>query len=201
MRKRFFFLIAICFAAATLAEAGEPATDLRRGIDEGLKILRDPAFLDAAAKAEQQAQLIAVAKRVFDYQAFSRLVLASGWQDFTEEQRSEFISRFSKFLSLFYMTRLQEKYTDETVIIGAQQMLSSSRARVDVDVIWQGRAIPVEVMMIRRKERWKVYDLQALGVSAVANYRAQFFWLLLNMTPDDVIERLREKIASLEKQP
>jgi phospholipid transport system substrate-binding protein len=54
--------------------------------------------------------------------------------------------------------------------------------------------------VIKRKGQWKVYDIQFFGVSAVRNYRAQFNSLLRKETPDQVIERVRERIRKIEKK-
>jgi phospholipid transport system substrate-binding protein len=53
--------------------------------------------------------------------------------------------------------------------------------------------------MIKREGLWKVYDIQLLGFSAIRNYRAQFQFMLLKETPDQVIERLKMKTEQLEK--
>jgi len=52
--------------------------------------------------------------------------------------------------------------------------------------------------MKKKHGTWKVYDLSALGVSAVSNYRAQFNWILQSETPDQVINTLKERIRHLE---
>ena len=58
--------------------------------------------------------------------------------------------------------------------------------------------VPVELRMKKKHGTWKVYDLSALGVSAVSNYRAQFNWILQSETPDQVINTLKERIRHLE---
>jgi ABC-type transporter MlaC component len=53
--------------------------------------------------------------------------------------------------------------------------------------------------MKKKHGSWKVYDLSALGISAVGNYRAQLFWMLQTKAPDEVIETIKEKIRNIEK--
>jgi len=59
--------------------------------------------------------------------------------------------------------------------------------------------IPVKLRMKKKDGTWKVYDLSALGISAVGIYRAQFQWLLQKKSPDQVIATLKEKIRHLEE--
>jgi ABC-type transporter MlaC component len=52
--------------------------------------------------------------------------------------------------------------------------------------------------MLRRENTWRVYDIVALGISAVKFYRGQFRELLRNESPEQVIERLKAKIQKIE---
>jgi ABC-type transporter MlaC component len=54
--------------------------------------------------------------------------------------------------------------------------------------------------MTNRSGRWQVYDLSVLGVNAVSNYRAQFKWILRNQSPQQLIARLKDKIAELDEK-
>ena len=123
----------------------------------------------------------------------SRLVLSSYWKNFTPEQRTDFIREFASFLRRTYLPLLLEKYNGEQIIYQRQIMLSATRAQVEVLVLWQDKEIPLTVRMIRREGDWRVYDVSALGISALKNYRAQFRGLLQDETPDEVIERLRNQ--------
>ncbi|MBW2584563.1 MAG: ABC transporter substrate-binding protein, partial [Deltaproteobacteria bacterium] len=77
--------------------------------------------------------------------------------------------------------------------------ISKSRALVEIKVLWKNVEVPVKLRMKKKHGTWKVYDLSVLGISAVGNYRAQFHWILLNKTPDQVIETIKEKIRNIEK--
>jgi phospholipid transport system substrate-binding protein len=166
---------------------------LRTKIEVGLRILNDPDLKRPARRAEKEAVLWQLAQQLFDYRAMSRLVLASRWHDFSPRQQDDFVSAFAGFLRRAYMPRLLERYNGETLHFEQQRELSPSRAEVAVFVLWNGRKIPFSVNMIKRQGDWKIYDVRALGVSAIQNYRAQFRWLLLNDTPDQLIARLNAR--------
>jgi phospholipid transport system substrate-binding protein len=137
--------------------------------------------------------------QTFDFREFSRRVLASHWKKFTPQQRNEFSRAFAEFLGKFYLARLQTRYNGEKIFYISQKIVSKSRALVEIEVLWKNVEVPVELRMIKKGGTWKVYDLLALGISAVANYRAQFHGILPNNTPDQVIDIVREKISALEK--
>jgi phospholipid transport system substrate-binding protein len=182
-----------------LAGGDQPIEALQKGVEEGLRILKDPELNNADRKDVQQQKLRIILDQMFDFPEFSRRVLAAHWKDFTPLQRETFIRLFAEFLGRFYMGQLQEKYKDEKLIYVSQEMISARRALVRIKVVWKAQEIPVDLRMIKRKGLWKVYDIQLLGISAVRNYRAQFKSILGKETPALVIERLKTKIEQLEK--
>lgn len=199
MRNILIGCLLLLTAFPTLAEGNQPIEALQKGVEEGLRILNDPEFSDADRKDAQQQKLRIILEQHFDFREFSRRVLAANWENFTPSQREEFVRIFSEFLGRFYMGKLQEKYKDERLIYVSQEMMSARRALVRIKVAWKGQEIPLDLRMIRRKGLWKVYDIEAVGISAVRNYRAQFNSILSKETPAQVIELLKAKTKQLEK--
>jgi len=197
---RSVVLVCLLFLAAIPALADGPIEALQKGVDEGLRILQDPKFKDAKLKDVQQQKLGIILKQLFDFHEFSRRVLASNWKEFTRAQRKEFVAVFREFLSKFYLGKLQGKYKDETLIFVGEELKTPTRALVNIQVVWKGQKVPVDLRMIKRKGLWKVYDIQFLGISAVRNYRAQFQFILRKETPGQVIERLKQKIEQIEQK-
>ena len=93
----------------------------------------------------------------------------------------------------------QIEINGEKIYYVDQKYISKSRALVEIKVLWKNVEVPVKLRMKKKHGTWKVYDLSVLGISAVGNYRAQFHWILLNKTPDQVIETIKEKIRNIEK--
>ena len=189
----------LIIAAPVLSSAGEPLEDLRKGVEQGIQILEDPRYEDASLKRDQQRELWEIMLQVFDFREFSRRVVASHWKKFTPRQRDEFSKAFAEFLGKFYLGRLQTRYNGQKVFYGDQKLISKSKALVEVKVVWKNVEIPVELRMKKRLGTWKVYDLSALGINAVGNYRAQFQKLLKTNSPDQVIEKIKEKTRHLEE--
>jgi phospholipid transport system substrate-binding protein len=196
-------ILTVCLMVLTvipaLAGGDQPIEALQKGVEEGLRILKNPEFNNPDRKDVQQQKLRIILDQMFDFPEFSRRVLAAHWKDFTPLQRETFIKLFAEFLGRFYMGRLQEKYKNEKLIYVSQEMISARRALVRVKVVWKAKEIPVDLRMIKREEQWKVYDIKVLGISAVRNYRAQFRSLLSKETPAQVIERMKMKTEQLEK--
>ena len=199
MRSILIGCFLVLIAIPALADGEQPIEALRKGVEKGLQILKDPQFSDAQRKGAQQQKLGLILEQLFDFQEFSRRVLASSWKDFTPAQRKEFVRVFRQFLSKYYLGQLQEKYKDETLIYTGQTLTTPTQALVNVKILWKGQQIPVDLWMLKRRGAWKIYDIHVLGISAVKNYRGQFQFILQTETPAQVIEMLKLKTEKLEK--
>ena len=200
LRNTLICCLLVLTSAPVLADGDRPIEALQKGVEKGLRILNDPGFNETERKEAQQQKLRIILEQLFDFREFSRRVLASNWKKFTPSQRDEFVRVFTEFLSKFYMGKLQEKYKDESLIYVGQELKTPTRALVNVQVVWRGQKIPVDLRMIKRKGLWKVYDIQLIGISAVGNYRAQFKSLLSKKTPAWVIELMKQKIEQIEQK-
>ena len=200
MRKSFFICALIVLITPSVSHSEQPIDVLQKSINMGIAILEDPQYQDITEKDRQQKILCEAAWEAFDFTEFSKRVLGSNWLTFTSSQRQQFIDAFSEFLCKYYITRLQEKYTDEKVIYLSQHPLADSRALVKVNVLWKGVEVPVEVRMLKRNDTWKVYDIIVVGVSGVRNYRAQFQSILLKQSPAQVIGLIENRIRQEEKR-
>jgi phospholipid transport system substrate-binding protein len=199
MRNILIGFLLVLTAIPALAGGDEPIDALRKGVEEGLRILEDPEFSGADQREVQQQKLRLIMEQLFDFYEFSRRVLASKWKDFTPVQREEFVDVFTKFLAKYYLGKLQEKYSNESLIYVGQELTTPTHALVNVEVVWKGQPIPIDLRMIKRKGLWKVYDIEFVGISAVKNYRAQFHTVLQTETPAQVIEMLKMRTEALEK--
>ena len=181
-----------------VAAAGEPMEVLKAPMDEALALLRDPVYKtdDPAQKAEQREKFWAIVKPVFDFEELSKRTLARSWKDFNADQQAAFAEVFSELLGNIYVDRIQGGYSDETIEFG-DQIKHESRplAVVKTFIVSARNRIPVDYSMIEADGTWKVYDVKVEGVSLVKNYRSQFKEILAKETPDQLIERLKEKVA------
>ena len=203
MRSTVFCLLSIILIIVAVPSASfgqQPMEALQQGIEKTIRILDDPRFRSTQEKETQRQKLWEIMQEVFDFREFSRRVLGSYWRTFSAQQKDEFVKVFAEFLGKFYLGRLQKQYNGERVIYLGQQMIGNSNALVEVEVIWHNMKVPVKLRMTNRSGLWKVYDLSVFGINAVSNYRAQFRSLLGRESPKQIIGRIKEKIAEMDKK-
>lgn len=198
MRYRAFFLGLIIFAVPCFSFAQGPLETVQQNVEKGILVLEDPQYEDDSRKPEQMQKLSEIMQQIYDFEEFSRKVLGSGWYKFSQQQRTEFVNVFSEFLSKFYLGKLQDRYSGQKVNFLRQKMISDSRALVEIEVTWSKMKVPVTLRVTNRSGNWKVYDVSVLGINAVSNYRAQFKSIISKETPQQLIARLKQKIAKLD---
>jgi phospholipid transport system substrate-binding protein len=184
--------------ASALGE--QPLEALQRGIDKGISVLEDPQYQEDSQRNEQAQKLWEVTQEIFDFKEFSRRVLASHWKKFTPRQRDEFVELMGEFLGKPNLRKLQSRYNGEKILYTDQKLISKTRAVVEIKVLWKNLEVPVKLRMKSNHGKWKVYDLTALGISAVGNYRAQLHQILQKKSPEEVIEIFKGKIREIEAE-
>ena len=187
-------LTVIALVATMLSPlSGAPATagptdQLREYTDQVIKILDDPALV----RGDRRAAVRKIAHEAFDVTETARRVLARHWQARTPAERDEFTQLFADLLERTYIARLDE-YGGERIRYVGESIdgeLATVRARI---VTRAGTEVPVESRMVRRGERWLIYDVLIENVSLVANYRSQFDRIVRSSSYEELVRRLKQK--------
>lgn len=201
MMKRYGLILliaALLLPIAPAAFAGEPSDVIKAPMDEALALLRDPQYQsdDPQKRAEQREKFWAIIEPAFDFMELSKRTLARNWKKFDDAQRAAFAEVFSDLLGNIYVDRIQGEYNDETIEFG-DQFLHESRplAVVKTFIVSARNRIPVDYSLIKKEDAWRIYDVKVEGISLVKNYRSQFKEILAKDSPDQLIERLKEKVA------
>jgi phospholipid transport system substrate-binding protein len=57
----------------------------------------------------------------------------------------------------------------------------------------KGTQVPVEARVLRRGERWLMYDVLIENVSLVASYRSQFDRVIRTSSYEELVRRLKDR--------
>lgn len=190
-----FGVLAWLFSALP-ALAGAPTSQLKQTIEQAITALDNPAF-DDAAKHERLRQVIE--PRV-DFEIMSQRVLGRHWRD-NAHRANEFVPLFKELLERTYIKQVWFKEAKGARVNFLNESVDGSTARVDTLLITaKGEEHPVSYRLELKSEEWKVVDILVLGMSLVSNYRSQFNEILAKRSFDDLLEKLRNKIARRERE-
>jgi phospholipid transport system substrate-binding protein len=196
MMRRRVLVAAMCalalVAASGRVSAGEPTDQIRGGVDRVLKILEDPALKGTAKTGERRAAVRKVAAEMFAFDEIARRALGRHWQARTEKERAEFTAVFGELLERAYMGRV-DQFGGERVQWGAEKVEGDLAVVASKIITKNGSEIPIQYRMLRRDDRWVVYDVVTEGVSLVGNYRTQFDKVIQAEGYAELMRKLRER--------
>jgi phospholipid transport system substrate-binding protein len=181
---------------AASAEYVDPGARVvvKQTIDEVLAVLRQ----DGLGTLQRRTQIEEIAYARFDMMTMSRLILARNWKRFSEVQQGEYVREFKRYLANNYGSRIERYNQEEVKIVGER---AEPRGDVTVRTRIVGGQFDDATVDYRLRERdgsWKVIDVIIEGISLVSNFRDQFKEVLSRGGPERLLEKLREKNASLE---
>jgi phospholipid transport system substrate-binding protein len=195
MVKQFLLILVIIFVLVTPASADNPMAVIQAGVEEIMDLLNDPKYDAPEKKEEQREKIWEVVTQAFDFQIIARGTLRRhDWENFSDEQKKEFTDLFTNLLGNTYLERLQSEYQDEKVVFIDQEMISDTTAIVRSKVIRESLEYPVDYRMIRRDDTWRIYNVIVENISLVTNYRDQFSQMLMKDSPEQFLDKLRERV-------
>ena len=174
------------------AAAGVPTDQLKGAVDRVLKTLDDPTLKGEARLGERRVAVRKIANEIFDFSEIAKRSMARHWQPLSEAQKNEFVGLFADLLERSYISKI-ETYGGEKIQYTAERA-DGEFATVSTRIITKnGTEVPVDYRMIKRADRWLVYDVSIEGVSLVSNYRTQFNKIIQTTSYNELISKLRNK--------
>jgi len=194
IRHRSFIVVAALAAllVGRDALAGVPTEQLRSAVDRVIKTLDDPAMKAEGKAGERRQAVRKIANEIFAWDETAKRALARHWQARTEAQRQEFVKLFGDLLERSYIARI-ENYGGEKITY-LSDSIDDETAMVRTKIVTkQGSEVPVDYRMLRRSDRWLVYDVVIEGVSLVGNYRTQFNKIIQTSSYEELVKKMKSK--------
>ena len=196
MKKWLAGLVLTIFVMMPFSVFADVVLDaVKAKVNSVLEVLRDPKLKGEAGKKVKEQRIQAGAEKLFDFVELSKRTLGLRWNDFTPEQRKEFVQLFEGILKDAYIERITA-YDNEPVNFTKEVPLSETTAEVQTVVITKSGQVPINYRVIKKENDWRVYDVVIEGVSLVSNYRTQFREILGNNPSEKLLETLRTKAGA-----
>lgn len=158
--------------------------------------------LDILKKGTDKNALKLVEQKViphFDFEHMTQLAVGRDWRSATPEQRKALVAAFHDLLVRTYSNALAS-YKGETVDFKPSRSAPNRDEATVHSEIHQpsGKAIPLDYVVEKQGNEWKVYDVSVAGISLVTNYRQQFSTEVKRSGVDGLIKLLQEKNSGNE---
>ena len=174
------------------AWAGSPTDQVKMSVDRIIAILQDPALKSEARAKERRAAVRGAVTTIFDFQETTKRALGRHWQRLSEADRAEFVPLFTDLLERSYISRI-EQYSGEKISY-VRESVDPGGELATVKTTFtpaKGPDVPIEYHLLRRGDRWLIYDVFIEGVSLVANYRSQFDTIIQTASYQELVRRMR----------
>jgi phospholipid transport system substrate-binding protein len=190
---------AVALVLATAAGAGQPSDQLKAQIDRVVRILENPELKKESKVLERRRAVRKVAEDIFDFGETAKRSLARHWQSRTPAEREEFVKLFADLLERSYISKIELFNGERIQYLGDQTDGDLALVRTRI-VTKQGTEIPVDYRMLKKGDRWLVYDVVIEGVSLVQNYRTQFNKIIQTSSYQELVRKMKTKQDELLDQ-
>lgn len=201
MKQIALAVVAGLLAVTAAAQTSPPDVieEAARQLDQAVNERRE----ELAANREELYSLIDdILLPRFDRRYAAQLVLARHWRAASEEQRQQFIDAFYDSMLQQYADAVLDFDMNQIEILPYRGDPSDERTTVRTTVrLNDGTQVPVDYVMVRRSDGWKIFDVRIEGISYVRRYRADMNSEIQANGLDAVIRRLRESPEEIIGEP
>jgi len=198
--KKFLLLILTLLMSMSIFAAEAPDLFVKKIADEVFEILKTDKDLKAGNK--EKAYKITEEKILpyFDFDRISKLVLGKAWPAATKDEQEAFKKEFKTMLVKTYGSALL-KFKDQTLNYKPTRFQpSDEEVLVKTEILKSGAPpLPIDYMLEKDGDSWKVFDIIIEGVSLVTNFRGQFGNEIKQNGIASLISKLAEKNADSDK--
>ncbi len=188
-------LLLVSFTARE-ARAGAPTDQLRGNVDRVLKIVSENGVKSPDRTKDRRAQVRRIADDFFAFDETAKRALGRHWQARTPAEQKEFVTLFSDLLERSYLTKIELYGGEKIQYVG--EVADGDQATVRTKIVTKGESeIPVDYRMLKRGDKWLVYDVVIEGVSLISNYRTQFNKIIQTSSYEELVKKIKTKDAEL----
>jgi phospholipid transport system substrate-binding protein len=183
-------LTLVMVLAVPPASAGAPTDQLKTQVDRVLKLMDDPTLKDKPK--DKRAAVRRVADDIFDFGETAKRSLGRHWADRTQAERDEFVKLFGDLLERSYISKI-EVYGGEKIQYVGDKIEGDQASVMSKLLTKTNTEVPIEYRMLKKGERWLVYDVIIEGVSLISNYRTQFNKIIQTSSYAELVKKMKSR--------
>ncbi|MBI2639526.1 MAG: ABC transporter substrate-binding protein [Candidatus Sungbacteria bacterium] len=201
MAPRGFSLAIAVFLFISFSASGAVADTLSPGavIQEAASKIKIVLNNSRLSPAEKRAVIRKTVLPHLDVARMAELVLGTHLKN-NRSRMPEFIPLFTGLLERAYLNlALLERVTGIDVIVLSEK-IDGDYAEVRTVLTAKNESIDVTYRLQKKGDRWLVYDILVKNLSLIANYRAQFNYVIAISSFDHLLQRMRVKLGEPENE-
>jgi phospholipid transport system substrate-binding protein len=173
---------------------------VKSGAERALDLLRkDCQHGEAFVLRAHTAELQQIVREYCDFAEMAMRSLGPAWRSQPPAKQQVFVALFEQLIFNTYIDRVDTYTCADEKIVYDEETVDGNHASVKSRVTgYKGKDIAIEYRLRLKDNAWKAYDVVVEGVSLVNNYRQQFSSILARESFDDLLKRMREKVATMK---
>lgn len=196
MKKAIFVAVIItAFTAVSLKVYCEesPLQVVKKNIDQIINTLTNKKL----TPKEKKKKIKEILEYTIDWPEVSKRVLGIHYRRLKPEQIEKFEHLFKEFVKNVYAKKFL-KYSGEKIVY-EKEIVEGNYASVKMKLITtDNQEIPMVCKLLKRGDKWYVYDVLIEGISMVNNYRIQINKIIARKGFSGLIRILEKKVSRIK---
>ena len=184
-------------AEAALSGSDSPMADLKKANQQLKKSFGNKKPSWSPEADAKNAEIRKIVGSFLDFEELARRSLAKHWDGLTAKQRADFVKTLRELVERNYIKQLygqpdydlrlerEEKGADEATVWGTLHATAKGKKVT----------MALEYKLVRKGNRWVVYDVITDDLSLLENYRAEFNKVIAKESFDALLARMKKKLA------
>ncbi len=197
-KLKYFSIFILCFfvMGVTLAEKMimRPLEVIKGSNQNVQEILKAQKTVDA----QTEAKLLVIINRVTDFETISQRVIQRFCEKLTQQQCETFDRVFQRLLRVSSLKKMGRYRADRFDYLSEE--IKEKTAIVKTIAYYKEDKAQLDYYLELKADKWMIVNYVVDDIDTVRNYKKQFMRLFAKKTFDQVMERLRKKIADYKKE-
>ena len=189
-------LLVLTSCPAAAASGPDPAAKVVEKLHrELLDVMKQAKALGYKGRYQRLAPVVISS---YDLPFISKVVVGRYWNEFSPEQREQFVSTFTKLSIATYANQFNGYSGEHFKTISAEE---STRGRLLIKTVLiksDGEEVALDYMLHQNEHHWQIINVIAQGVSDLSLKRAQYTSYLKKEGFAALLQKLNDKIKSYE---
>lgn len=191
-------------STAHASKLGSPKPWLKKKVDQAHKLSQRKVKPGSKAEKVWQNDAKVLIDDMLDWPEMTEKSLGREWKNRTPAEQKQFSELLREMIEASYRSKLKMaskgsvKKPSKVKIDWLKEEVKGNKAVVEANVKADKREAVLEFKMLHKNGRWQVYDLGIDDVSTVRTYRSQFRKLIKQEGFEELIKRMKTKIADIK---
>ncbi|MGD2086517.1 MAG: ABC transporter substrate-binding protein [Candidatus Aminicenantes bacterium] len=197
-KLKYFSIFILCFLVMGITAAEvmimRPREVVKRSNQNVQSILKAQKTVDA----QTEAKLLEIINRVTDFETISQRVIQRFCKELTQQQCETFDRVFQRLLRVSSLKKMGRYRADRFDYLSEER--KEKTAIVKTIAYYKEEKAQLDYYLEFKNDKWMIVNYVVDDIDTVRNYKKQFMRLFAKKTFDQVMERLRKKIADYQTE-